>query len=207
MKFTVLVFVSLFSVAAFCQTAKIDLARAQVIAEATCASCHYKDGNATFSTTPKIAGQYEAYLLKQLRDYKGLPGKQPTRTAPSMLAPLGILTDADFRGLAVYYSQKQLTPEKSKHPETLALGQRLWRAGNPAKGLPACAGCHGPSGQGIPPRYPRLQGQFADYLKNTLIAYQAGTLRNDLTGAMPDIAQRMSTAEIEAVSDYAAGLR
>jgi cytochrome c553 len=124
-----------------------------------------------------------------------------------MLAPLGILTDADFRVLAVYYSRKQLIPEKSKHPETLALGLRIWRTGNPAKGLSACAGCHGPSGLGIPPRYPRLQGQFAGYLKNTLLAYQTGTLRNDITGAMPDIAQRMSTAEIAAVGDYAAGLR
>ncbi len=207
MKSTVLAFVSLFSTAAFCQTPKVDLARAQVIAEATCASCHYKNGNAIFSTTPKIAGQHEAYLLKQLRDFKGQPGRQPTRVATSMQAPLGILNDADFRALAVYYSQQQLIPEKSKHPETLALGQHLWRAGSPAKGLPACASCHGPSGQGIPPRYPRLQGQFADYLKNTLIAYQADTLQNDLTGAMPDIAQRMSTAEIDAVSDYAAGLR
>jgi cytochrome c553 len=67
----------LFSTITFCQMLKVDLVRAQVIAEATCASGHYKNGNAIFSTTPKIAGQHEAYLLKQLRDFKGRPGENP----------------------------------------------------------------------------------------------------------------------------------
>ncbi|WP_157288433.1 c-type cytochrome [Uliginosibacterium gangwonense] len=205
--FAVCVIAILFSASAHSQVSMKDLARARVIAEATCASCHYKDGNSIFSTTPKIAGQHSAYIYKQLHDFKGQNGKPPARYAASMLLPLGILNDSDFHALAIYYSEKTLIPEKAKSPKTFELGQRIWLGGNYDRNIPACAGCHGPSGQGIPPLYPRLQGQFADYTRNVLMAYKTGALTNDSSGTMQAVSKRMTQNEIEAISDYIAGLR
>lgn len=186
---------------------KPDLARAKQTAETVCAACHGPDGNGTAATFPKIAGQHEAYLLKQLHDFKASGSKPPARVNATMQPMAATLSDEDMRGLATYFSQLKQKPDLAKNRQTVELGQRLWRAGDRSKGLPACAGCHGPTGLGIPTSYPRLQGQYADYIEAQLKTFRTGERANDAASQMQTVASRLSDAEIKAVADYAAGLR
>ncbi|MDP5240744.1 c-type cytochrome [Uliginosibacterium sp. 31-16] len=195
---------------AFAQSApanKPDLAKAKQTAETVCAACHGADGNSIAATFPKLAGQHEAYLAKQLSEFKSQGGKPALRINASMAPMVAALSDADMRGLAAYFSQQKQKPEQAKNKQTVEFGQKLWRAGDASKGLPACSGCHGPAGMGIPAQYPRLQGQYADYIEAQLKAFRANERNNDPASMMRTVAIRMTDAEIKAVSDYAAGLR
>jgi len=179
-----------------------DLAKAKQTAETICAGCHMADGNSMVPTNPKLAGQIEAYLYKQLSDFKS-----GNRASPIMGAMVATLNDDDMKGLARHFSSQSLKPESARSTDTLAAGQKMWRAGSLDKGIPACAGCHGPAGAGLPAQYPALSGQFADYIETQLKAFRAGDRANDPNQMMRSIALRMTDAEIAAVADYAAGLR
>lgn len=193
----------------FAQTgaAQPDAARAKQIAETVCAACHGADGNAAAPTFPKIAGQHEQYLLKQLHNFKAADGKTAERVNASMAPMVATLSDADMAGLAKYFSQQKLKPEFAKNMASMEAGRKLWRAGNAATGVPACAGCHGPSGKGMPVQYPQISGQYADYIEAQLKAFRSGERANDPNSMMRGFASRLTDAEIKAVSDYAAGLR
>ncbi|MBK9220249.1 MAG: hypothetical protein RJA63_1310 [Pseudomonadota bacterium] len=203
----IILFSALTSLAAHAEVGKIDPAKAKQTAEQVCAACHLADGNSTNPQYPKLAGQHQEYLLKQLRNFKSVGGKPVERNNAVMLGMATPLTDDDMKGLAVYFSQQKLKPDAAKNKETLMLGQKLWRAGDASKGLPACAGCHGPNGLGIPAQYPRLQGQFAEYVEAQLKSFRLGERANDPNGMMRAVASRMTDAEIKAVADYTAGLR
>ncbi|MCK0506930.1 c-type cytochrome [Aromatoleum anaerobium] len=184
-----------------------DLAKAKMTAETVCAGCHGADGNSPISANPKIAGQHEEYLYKQLRAFKSWDGKTPERENPIMGAMVAGLEDADMKALATYFASQKLQPESAKNAATAQQGQDIWRAGIAAKGLPACAGCHGPTGAGMPVQYPRVAGQFVEYTEAQLKAFRDGVRKNDPNQMMQTIALKMTDAEIRAVSDYAAGLR
>jgi len=117
------------------------------------------------------------------------------------------LSEADMKGLAAYYGAQKLKPAAASDKALAALGQKLWRGGNAATGLPACAGCHGPAGAGIPAQYPRLAGQYAEYLEQQLQAFKSGSRANDPNDMMRGVAARLSEREIKALAQYAAGLR
>lgn len=187
--------------------AKPDLAKAKQTAETICAACHGPDGNSIGPTFPKLAGQHAAYLTKQLMDFKASASKPAARMNPTMAPMAAMLSEADMRGLAAYFASQKQKPEQAKNKQTIEFGQKIWRAGDANKGLPACSGCHGPNGRGIPNQYPSLQGQYADYLETQLKAFRAGERNNDPANMMQAVASRMSDAEIKAVADYAAGLR
>src|SRR5258708_14550042 len=138
---------------------KPDLATAQSIARQVCAACHGGDGNSTAPANPKIAGQFPEYLRKQLADFKPLPGKRAARENPVMAGMVANLSDPDMKNLAAYYAGQKLKPAAATDKELAALGQKLWRGGNAATGVPACAGCHGPAGARLPSQDPRLAGQ------------------------------------------------
>src|SRR5438445_273226 len=186
---------------------KPDLARGQSIAAQVCAACHAADGNSTAPANPKIAGQFPEYLNKQLSDFKPKDGKKPARESPVMMGMVANLSEADMKSLAAYYAAQQLRPSAAADKDLVALGQRIWRGGNPAKNIPACSGCHGPAGSGIPAQYPRLAGQYAEYLGAQLKAFREATRANDTNGIMRGVAAHMNDREIRAVSEYAAGLR
>ena len=187
--------------------AKPDLAKAQSVAKQVCATCHADDGNSTAPANPKIAGQFPEYLHKQLTDFKPLPDKKAARENPVMNAMVANLSDADMKGLAAYYAGQQLKPAAATDKELAALGQKLWRGGNAANGVPACGGCHGPAGAGIPAQYPRLAGQYAEYIATQLKSFRDSARSNDQNGMMRGVAARLSEREIRAVAEYAAGLR
>ncbi len=184
-----------------------DLAKAQGIANQVCAACHAADGNSTAPANPKIAGQFPEYLHKQLVDFKAQGGKKPARESAVMMGMVANLSEADMKGLAAFYAGQKYRPSAATDKTLVALGQKLWRGGNTASGVPACAGCHGPSGAGIPAQYPRLAGQFAEYITAQLKAFKDGARANDPNGMMRGVAARMTEREIRAVAEYAAGLR
>jgi cytochrome c553 len=119
----------------------------------------------------------------------------------AMAAPL---TDEDIRNVAAFYASKQAKAGFAKNKDTILLGEKIYRGGIAAKQVPACAGCHSPTGAGIPAQYPRLAGQHADYTELQLQAFRAGTRGN--APQMVTIAARLSDKEIKAVADYMAGL-
>ena len=184
-----------------------DLEKAKQTAETVCAACHSADGNSQLPANPKIAGQHEDYLFKQLREFKGWNGNAPVRENAIMGGMVAGLEEADMRALAKYFSSFELQPEPAENIETIELGQQIWRAGIASKGVPACAGCHGPAGAGMPAQYPRLSGQFAEYIEAQMKGFRDGVRQNDPNSMMRMVAIKMTDPEIKAVSDYAAGLR
>ena len=184
-----------------------DVAKAQTTANQVCAACHAADGNGTAPSNPKIAGQFPEYLHKQLADFKGQGGKKPVRESPIMTGMVANLSDADMKGLAAYYGGQKFKPAAASDKNLAAAGQRLWRGGNTASGVPACAGCHGPAGAGIPAQYPRVAGQYAEYIAAQLKAFREGGRANDPNGMMRGVAAHLTDREIRAVAEYAAGLR
>jgi cytochrome c553 len=181
--------------------------KAQGIAAQVCAACHAPDGNSVAPANPKIAGQFVEYLDKQLHDFKAQGGKKAARESAVMAGMVANLSEGDMKGLAAHYAQQKLKPSAAGDKDLAALGQKIWRGGNAASGVPACAGCHGPAGAGLPGQYPRLAGQYAEYLAAQLKLFREGGRANDPNGAMRGVAARLTDREIQAVAEYAAGLR
>lgn len=183
-------------------------------AQATaCAACHGDDGNSPAPSFPKIAGLGEKYLTKQLKDIQS--GARPV---VEMTGLLDGKSEQDLKDLAAFYNSKPLQLSGSKPLEVkinagikvdgLVLGERVYRSGNLETKVPACTGCHSPSGMGnAPAAYPRLSGQYAEYIAKQLRAFRAGERTNDGDSKiMRQVAEHMSDAEIDAVANYIAGL-
>lgn len=185
----------------------VDLAKAKEIAESVCVGCHGADGNSQVAANPILAGQIPGYLYKQLGDFKSTDGKPAMRNNPIMGGMVATLSDGDMKSLAVYFSQQKMKPSLAKEERLLAEGKTLWRQGDFAKGVPACAGCHGPAGAGLPAQYPRLAGQYADYTAAQLKSFRSEERVNDSERVMRMIAGKLSDHQIAAVAEYAAGLR
>jgi cytochrome c553 len=187
--------------------AKPDAAKGQVIAGQVCAACHSTDGNSQLPANPKLAGQFYEYLHKQLVNFKAQAGKKAERENAVMAGMTANLSADDMRDLAAFYAAQKLKPSAAKDKDLAALGQKIYRGGNLTTGVAACSGCHGPTGAGIPSQYPRIAGQFAEYVEAQLIAFRTGARANDPNGMMRGVAARMTDREIKAVAEYAAGLR
>ena len=186
---------------------KGDPARGQPIASTVCGACHGPDGNSQVAANPKLAGQHPEYLFKQMSNFKGHDGKQPERVNAIMNGMIAAFDENQMRDLSAYFASKKQTGESAKNRETIEAGQKLYRAGDMSKGLPACAACHGPSGAGIPAQFPRIAGQFPEYTEAQLKSFREGSRANDPAKMMRMVAIKMTDAEIKAVSDYVAGLR
>jgi cytochrome c553 len=186
---------------------KGDPAKGQALGSTICAACHNPDGNSTVAANPKLAGQNADYLFKQMMNFKSVDGKQPERVNAVMNGMIAPFNEEQMRDLAAYFSSQKQKGEVAKNRDTIELGQKLYRAGNMGKGLPACAACHGPTGAGIPAQYPRVGGQFADYIEAQLKAFRDESRANDPNKMMRMVAIKMTDVEIKAVSDYIAGLR
>ncbi|MBI5920636.1 MAG: cytochrome c4 [Betaproteobacteria bacterium] len=184
-----------------------DPAKGQQIVAAVCSACHNTDGNSVISTNPKLAGQQPEYLLKQMKDFKGDGGK-PARINPVMNAMIAAYNEEQMRDIAAYLSEQKPKGGKAKNYETIEFGRKIYRAGDQARGLPACAGCHGPAGAGIPGLFPRIAGQFPEYTEAQLKSFRAGdnSRTNDPNMMMRMVTHGMSNVVIRAVSDYIAGL-
>ena len=171
----------------------------------TCVACHNTDGNSTVGIWPKIAGQHQSYLVKQLLEYQ--KGPEGDRYEPSMYGMVQGLSEQDIYDLASFYAEQKMTAGITQ-AQYLERGEQLWRGGDLAKGITACMACHHPQGLGNElANFPRLKGQNAEYTASQLKKYRSGERKNDINGIMRMIAAKMSDEDIEAVSSYAAGLQ
>ena len=170
----------------------------------TCTACHGAQGNSVNPLWPNIAGQSANYIVTQLVAFKDGSRSDPLMTPQTML-----LSDEDFRDLAVYFESLPGAAMAVANPATLDKGESLYRGGDAADGTAACLACHGPSGRGNPAaNYPALQGQHATYTAKQLHDYASGTRRSDgKTAIMRDIAARLSNDDISALSSYVQGLK
>jgi cytochrome c553 len=184
---------------------KPDIAKGKAMAADTCAPCHNADGNSVIPTNPKLAGQSAGYIVKQLTDLAKPAGDKTGRENPVMSGIASTLTPADRQNLAAWFSSQKATPASAANSEAAQAGQRLYRAGLPEKAVPACAGCHGPTGNGLPVRFPKIGGQHGEYIEAQLRAFRDGSRHN--SEPMEQIAFRLSDPEIKALADFIAGLR
>ena len=175
-----------------------------------CTACHGPDGNSMVASWPKLAGQNERYLLKQMNDIKsGL------RSVPTMAGQLDAKSAEDMADIAAYFSSQAMSGNKAD-PALAKRGEEIYRAGISSKGVAACAACHMPTGDGnAPAGFPRLGGQHAEYVAAQLKAFRLGAdqpnhasarVNDGDTRIMRDVASRLSDLEIDAVASYISGL-
>ena len=169
---------------------------------AVCGACHGADGNSPAPNFPKLAGQGERYLLKQMHDIKG--GKRVVLEMTGMLDPL---SEQDLADIAAYFASQNMSVGAAD-PNLVQRGQELFRGGKLEEGMPACTGCHSPDGAGLAAAsFPKLGGQHAQYVTKQLTDFREGNRTNDGDAMiMRAIAAKLSNKDIEAVSSYIQGL-
>jgi cytochrome c553 len=167
---------------------------------ATCAACHGQDGNSGIPMFPKIAGQQEDYIVKQLRDFQS--GRRKSNVMAPVVATLSV---DDMMSLAQYYSKQKVKPTPTGQKQSVAFGKLVYVDGDEETGLPACIGCHKASGSGHL-LYPRIGGQHAQYVAQQLKSFATGDRANDVSHFMRVAAKRMTEEELQSVADYLAGL-
>jgi cytochrome c553 len=181
------------------ETPKPDLERGKQIATTVCAACHGAEGISNVPANPNLAGQHAEYVATQLAAFKS--GARPSPIMAGMAAPL---TPEDMASLGAWYQSQKPAMASARDKALVTRGQQIWRSGVKATGVPACAGCHGAAGHGIPAQYPRLAGQHPDLTFGWLRAYATGARPN---AVMSVVAAKLSENDMKAVSEYAAGLR
>lgn len=175
---------------------------------AVCAACHGPDGNSPLDMYPKIAGQHESYLFKQLKDYKlaAETGGEQGRADPIMQGQVMMLSEQDMADLAAFFAAQEMSPGTAPE-DVIAEGQKLFIGGDEARGIAACAACHGPRGDGMAlASFPDISGQSAAYTKQQLERFRSGERLNDLNGMMRDVAAKLTDKDIEILSQYIQGL-
>ena len=179
---------------------KPDLVKGEASFNAVCVSCHGVDGNSGTPANPKLAQQHPEYLVKQLQEFKS--GK---RKNAIMMGFASALSEDDMKNIAYWATSKKAKPGFAKDKELVALGERIYRGGVQDRQIAACAGCHSPTGAGIPSQYPRLAGQHSEYTVAQLTSFRDGVRKNSLQ--MNQVAAKLNDREIRALADYVAGLR
>lgn len=206
-------FVALLAVTSFAhaseekKTAKADPAKGEALYNTgdaarnvtACIACHGAAGNSSIAENPKLSGQHGAYIHKQLVSFKSGERKN------AIMAPIAKgMTEEDIQNLIAYLAKSKPTPGAAKNKDTVELGKKIYRGGIAEKNVPACAACHSANGAGMPAQFPRLAGQHQAYTTAQLMSFRSDTRKNE---QMSKIVKRMSDEEIQAVSDYVAGLK
>ncbi|HEX7954750.1 MAG TPA: c-type cytochrome [Burkholderiales bacterium] len=184
-----------------CAHAAGDPSKGQVIVGKVCAACHGFDGNSFLPANPSLAGQHEEYLYKQLAEFKS-----GARNNAVMAGMVATLSEDDMRNVAAYYASQAPRQMSAADKDLVAQGRRLYRGGNSANGVAACAGCHSPNGAGIPAQFPRLASQHAEYVAAQLKAFRAGQRANDPNQMMRATAVKLTDQDIAALAEYISGL-
>ncbi len=169
---------------------------------AVCSACHGADGNSTNPDWPKLAGQGEKYLIKQLHDFRSDKRAEATMTPMAK----GIASDEDVLHLAAYFASQKQKPGTADKDKVEA-GKRIYKGGIMASGVAACSACHGPTGEGnYAAKYPKVSGQHSKYIVKQLKAFRSGSRTNDAGKMMRNVVAKMSDSEIESVAAYISGL-
>ncbi len=187
---------------------------------ASCAGCHGEDGNSVMPGFPKLAGQHQGYLVKQLQAFKS-----GARISPMMAPLVQALDDQAMEEIAAYYAGNKITPNPAPKPAAndddddapakteeqlkaelnnlITQGSDLYRNGNLSREVSACVACHGPYAEGNKPAsYPSLHSQHADYVIKTLTDFKTGARSNNRENMMHMIATKMTDEDIKAVAYY-----
>jgi cytochrome c553 len=170
---------------------------------AVCAGCHGADGNSVNPVWPNLAGQHPDYIVSQLKAFKSGARQDP------VMAPMAMpLSDQDMEDVAAYFSAQELKGGEADAAK-VSLGETIYRGGNSASGVSACAACHAPNGVGNPAaNFPALAGQHAAYVEKALADYRAGArASSEASKMMHSVAGKMTDAEMAAVAQYVQGLR
>ncbi len=167
---------------------------------ALCAACHGPDGNSPSSDFPKIAGQIPGYVASQLAAYKS--GERDNAIMKGLVLSL---TEQDMQDIDAFYAQFETRKASISEDDLIAAnrGREIYRRGLSQYSIPACMACHGPAGDGIPSRYPKVSGQFKEYLATTLWEFKSGKRVNE---EMNTISFRLSAQQIEDLALYMQGL-
>jgi cytochrome c553 len=158
-----------------------------------CTVCHGVRGM-SMAGSPNLAGQVDAAVYKQLRDFK-----TGHRSNAVMAAMVARLDDRAMRDLAAYYAYLP----RERLPENQANGvpvPQLVSNGAPMRGIGACASCHGAAAANA--ATPRLNGEPASYIAAQLNAFATGSRRNDAHLQMRNTARHMTAEEIAVVARY-----
>jgi cytochrome c553 len=168
-----------------------------------CQACHGMDGNGIPGQPvwPKLAGQHPRYIYKQLMNFKN------NERYNVQMSPMAMpLTEEEVRNLAAYYATLEQSTGTAE-AELVAKGEKIYRAGNPETGVPACSGCHGPAGLGSNlAKFPRIAGQHSEYTAQTLQYFRSHERANDPNAMMRGVAANLTDEEIQAVAAYVEGL-
>lgn len=169
---------------------------------AMCGACHGADGNSAAPNFPKLAGQGERYLLKQMNDIKS-----GNRTVLEMTGLLTNMSEQDMADIAAYFASQSMSVGAAD-PALVKAGEALYRGGKLAEGMPACTGCHSPNGAGNDAAgFPQLGGQHAQYVAKQLTDFREGNRTNDGDSMMMrSVAAKLSNKDIQAISSYIQGL-
>ena len=171
---------------------------------AACGGCHGFDGNSQIVMYPKLAGQNEAYIIKQIKDFKA----DSTRKNEIMKSMVAALSDEDAADIGAYFQAQSLSAAATFDETKIAAGRELYKGGNLQTGLPACQACHGPKGSGTAGiGYPQLGGQYVDYTLAQLKAFKDGSRMNDDKELMRSVVKNMSEEDMIAVANYIASLK
>jgi cytochrome c553 len=170
---------------------------------APCVACHGVNGNSVNPEWPSLAGQHESYTKRQLAAFKS-----DQRQNPLMSAMAKPLSDEDMADLGAFFATQKSTGTLEAEPSKVSLGEKLFRGGDMAKGIAACASCHGPNATGNPAAgYAQIKGQHATYTIAQLKAYRSGTRQTDPNQMMRNVASALTDEQIDAVASYIQGLR
>ena len=214
MKKTINIFVSILLLAVSATSLASGDAEAGQAKSATCMAGHGLAGNSTIPNYPKLAGQGEGYILKQLQEFKS-----GVRDNAIMAGVVSLLSEQDMIDIAAYYSIQTISENSAKaDEETIELARKIYLGGKKDTQTTACIACHGPKGLGIPSaKFPALSAQHADYIASQLKAFRQYSINeqtgsdevardNDYEGMMRNVAKGLTTVEIEALAEYIAGL-
>ncbi len=168
------------------------------IVKSRCALCHGEKGESTSEEFPRLAGQHEAYLVKELGDFKA------GRRQSIMQRFVKGVPDDDILAIARYYAAQPATAQSGTDTEVAAIGRYLHLKGNPASGVPACKSCHGEAAHGTD-RLPRLAGQHVGYLERQIREFTQRKRTND-NEVMHTVVEKLTPLEVRGLAHYLASL-
>lgn len=171
---------------------------------AACGGCHGMDGNSPIPTYPKLAGQNEAYIVKQVKDFKANTDRQNA----IMMGMVAAVSEEDAADIGAYFQAQSIKQAAVFEADKIAAGRELYKGGDLQKGIPACQACHGPEGAGTAGiGYPQLGGQYVEYTLAQLKAFKDGSRKNDDKMLMRSIVEKLSDEDMVAVANYLASLK
>ena len=170
-----------------------------------CQDCHGAKGISDDTSVPKLAGQYPEYIIKQIFDFQ-MQSRRDDRMSPMA----GMVTNMeDAKDIAAYFANQPHMRGKPVKSKDVKLGKNIYDNGIPERNIKSCAGCHGANGKGTTkdnPLFPVIGGQHKTYLLKQLDDFRTNKRTSDPTGIMTFIGRNLDDVELEAVTDYIAGM-